>query len=419
MGTDLQDDPPPVPLGLLLPDGRSVVVDGRVQIGAATDNDIVLTDDRCVSRRHCVVERLASGRVVIRDLGSSNGTWVNGARVESAEVRPGAWLTIGTKRILAASLVETSTILGTSSATLRLRSEIERVAALPSSVLIEGETGTGKDLVAQALHTQSGRTGEYVAVNCGAIAPALIESFLFGHEAGSFTGAAARQPGVFEQAHRGTLFLDEIGELATALQTRLLRALEGTIRPVGAQRDLHVDVRVVAATNVDLSLEVKAGRFRSDLYFRLNQHAIQVLPLRHPDRQADIEVLARRFLEEIDGSARLSVEALERLRGYGWPGNVRELRSCIARTLVMTHTPGDIPAGDVAFDNGSADKRRRLPASVNLDGRKYVDVEREILEKALRHHRGNIRLAAAALGIPKSTLHDRIRRHGLQIKKER
>jgi len=267
-------------MALIFPDGKRVSLEHATVIGSGEGVD-VRVDDPCVSRRHCVIEPTEE-RVLVRDLASTNGTLLNGVRVPTAELRPGLVLTIGTTRLrVAMDTKADAEIVGESPPMQRMRAEIARLAVVPLPVLVLGETGTGKELVARALHDQSGRRGHFVAVNCGSLPKDLIESEMFGHERGAFTGAETRRKGFFQEADGGTLFLDEIGELPESLQTRLLRVLEnGVVRPVGSTRELVVNVRVVAATHVDLERAVASGRFRHDLYYRLNAASVRTPNLR-------------------------------------------------------------------------------------------------------------------------------------------
>jgi DNA-binding NtrC family response regulator len=389
---------------LRLPGARPIRLVRDLTIGQSSSNDLVLRDP-CVSRVHCAIE-VNRERVLLRDRGSTNGTWVNGARVNQAELRSGLVVQMGETR-LRISVDGDATergLVGQSPAMLKLREDIATLAPSGLSVLIHGETGTGKELVAKALHELSGRRGEFVPLNCGAIPRELVESELFGHERGAFTGAVARRAGVFQQAHLGTLFLDEVAELPIELQPRLLRALEtGLVRPVGAPRDVSVDVRVVAATHADLRAAVRTGRFREDLYYRLVGHLLETPPLRA--RGADVALLARRFADEI-GSARggciLSERALERLCEHDWPGNVRELRHVIRRAAVL-HGP-HLDAGHLAIEQVG----RRLPSDASFD-----QIERDAFRRALMV-KGSRRAAAQALGIPKSTFCDKLNRWELE-----
>ena len=284
---------------------------------------------------------------------------------------------------------------------------VEKVAAARTTVLITGESGVGKELVARAVHARSPRaSGPFVPVNCGAIPEGLIESELFGHAKGAFTGAQGAKEGLFQAAQDGTLFLDEIGELPLSLQVKLLRAIqERRIRPVGDTADLDVDVRLVAATNRDLAAEVRAGRFREDLYYRLNVVQIRVPPLR--DRREDVLPLADHFLRRFaaeHGRAvpRLSADAKRRLSEYWFPGNVRELENLIERAVALSTgdevTVDALPA--VLRGNGAhaLSPEGPLPAGFSLEG--YLgQVERELIDRALTESRGVKKDAAARLGL--------------------
>jgi len=361
------------------------------------------------SRVHCVIEAL-DGRMTVKDLGSTNGTFVNGVRVLGVtELRSGVVIAAGGARMRVVPEVKTSTLVGESLAMRRLRKEISMAAPSTMSVLIHGETGTGKELVARALHVESGRRGALVVVNCAAIPADLVESELFGHERGAFTGAQQRRIGYFELADGGTLFLDEIGELPLGLQSKLLRALEtGTFRPVGASREVQVDVRVVSATHVDLGKAVTAGRFRADLYYRLVQHTLATPSLRA--RRDDLGQLVRQFLVEMSTSATMSAAAMDLLMAHDWPGNVRELKHVLQRAAVLAEADV-IGPDDVRFDRVS---QTHADDNLLLQGRRYDDLEKEILQRALRRAHGNKRKAAAELGIPKSTLCDKVKRYGLE-----
>jgi len=310
-------------------------------------------------------------------------------------------------------------IVGQEPAILRLVERIERVAPTRAAVLIFGESGSGKELVARALHVAGERPrGPFVVLNCAAIARELAESELFGHERGAFTGAVARHRGVFEEADGGTLFLDEVGELGPGLQAKLLRVLElGAVRPVGGSREVRVAVRVVAATHRRLTDEIAAGRFRLDLYHRLAQVTLAVPPLR--DRPGDLPLLCAHFLAEAAeevGPRTLTPAALDLLRRAPWPGNVRELRHVLFRAALFSGpivTAEDLCAA-LGADTAVSPPAVGGPLSVSLVGRSYDEIEREVYREVLRQHGGNRRAAAEALKLSKSTLCDRVRRLGLE-----
>ena len=290
-----------------------------------------------------------------------------------------------------------------------------RVAPSEATVLITGESGTGKERLARFLHARSRRAaGPFLAVNCGALPETLLESELFGHVRGAFTGAAAGRKGLFEAASGGTLFLDEIGETTPAVQVRLLRALqERTVRPVGASRDVAVDVRVVAATNRDLDALVADGRFRADLYYRLRVVPLHVPPLR--ERREDILPLARTFIARTCAANRcgpcaLTAEVLDVLQAYTWPGNVRELENAIERAVVLAEGKPQIDVADLP-----AEVRGLSGTAVRPDGPvlPLAEVERRHILATLERFGGNRRRTAEALGIAPNTLWRRLRRYGV------
>lgn len=303
-------------------------------------------------------------------------------------------------------------IIGASTPMQKVFDMVRRVAKSDISVLIIGESGTGKELIARALHHQSDRArGPFVAINCGAIPENLLESELFGHEKGAFTGAHTRRKGRIESAHKGTLFLDEIGELPTALQVKLLRVLqERCIERVGGRESIEIDARIVAATNVDLEQAMAQGQFREDLYYRINTVTISVPPLK--DRGGDIILLAERFLRRIAGEAGKKLagftkEAKLSLERYHWPGNVRELENRIKRAVAM------------------ADGNRVTPEDLQLDSPNLVctgqtlrqareAVERDLIQRTLEKTGGNITRAASELGVSRPTLHELISRYSLR-----
>ena len=296
---------------------------------------------------------------------------------------------------------------------------ILKVARSNSTVLVRGESGTGKELIARAVHNQSPRVAEmFQAVNCAAINENLLESELFGHEKGSFTGAHAEKKGLFEIADRGTLFLDEIGELDVGMQAKLLRALqERKIRRVGGTHELSVDVRVIAATNRDLRAMVADGRFRDDLYYRINVLSIDVPPLR--ERREDIPVLIDFFLKKhTKNTSRLitglTPETKKLLNEYSWPGNVRQLESAIERAILLSEgdliTPEDLPT-EVRQEVGPASESAfKLPA----EGINFEDVERGLITQAMEQTDYNITKAAKLLGLTFRTLQYRLEKFGIK-----
>lgn len=304
-------------------------------------------------------------------------------------------------------------MVGQSASMQSLFEQVRRVAPLDVCVFLHGESGTGKELVARAIHEHSGRSGRFVAVNCGAIAPELLSSQLFGHERGSFTGALQAHAGFFEQAEGGTLFLDEITEMPAALQVFLLRVLETrTLTRVGGTREIPVDVRVVAACNRDPQQAVDAGHLRADLYYRLIEFPIELTPLR--DRREDIPLLAQHFLERLNeryGTQRhFDADALRRLSDRLWPGNVRELRHAVQRHYILAdHDVISVGAEPPPRSIASSDGSIRFSVGMTFD-----DVEREMLLKTLASCNNNKRQAARALGITAKTIYNRLLRYRSQ-----
>ena len=303
-------------------------------------------------------------------------------------------------------------IIGTSPVMAKVFDTIRRVAGSDISVLVVGESGTGKELVARAIHQQSHRKdGPFIAINCGAIPETLLESELFGHEKGAFTGAHMQRPGRIESAEGGTLFLDEIGEISPALQVKLLRVLqERAIERVGGRVEIPVDTRVLAATNIDLQIAMKEGRFREDLYYRLNTVTIPVPPLR--ERGADIAMLAKvllqRFADEVKKKVvGFSREALLSLEQYHWPGNVRELENRIRRAVTLSDSPRIAP-GDLDLD-----EPKDVQAGPTLKEARDT-VEKRVIEQTLAKTGGNITKAATILAVSRPTLHDLISRHDIK-----
>ena len=324
-------------------------------------------------------------------------------------------------RALVGCDVDVSAIIGTSEPMRRVFEAIALVAPTEATVLIQGESGTGKELVAQAIHANSPRrTGPLITVNCAALPETLLESELFGHERGAFTGATERRLGRFELAHHGTIFLDEIGELTPAAQTKLLRVLQSQeFERVGGTHTLKVDVRVIAATNKDLEAVVRAGHFREDLRYRLQVFPLTVPPLR--ERRDDIPLLAEHFLKSYAERHRrrlrgLTPRALDLLMRYDWPGNVRELEHAIERAVILARgehlTPDELPPNTRAASGDLEDRTLQEP-SVPM-GLTLKEVERELIRKTLERTGGNRTRAAGVLGISRATLHNKLKEYDLQ-----
>ena len=399
--------------------------DERCSIGSHASNDLVI-EDSTVSRFHCEIA-LGSDGARINDLGSSNGTVVDGVRVERAFLRSGAEVRVGQtvlrfrfgneeNRLDLSDRSSFGALLGISVPMRNVFTLLERAAASNVTVLLEGETGTGKGIAAEAIHEASARGGgHFVVIDCGAIPENLLESELFGHERGAFTGADASRVGAFEDAAGGTVFLDEVGELPLDLQPKLLRVLENrTIRPVGSNQETRIDVRLLAATNRDLRAEVNAGRFREDLYYRLAVVPIRLPPLR--ERAADIPALVDAITSSLNTSpeqkaAFFTEEMLASLRAAKWPGNVRELRNYIERYLVFRDVMPMAPELDPLLAEGSI-------ANASLDyatARKAAidSFERAYVKELLDAHGGKVSSAAGAAKMNRVYLYRLLRKHGL------
>ena len=314
-----------------------------------------------------------------------------------------------------------ATLLGESPAMEQLRREIARVAPTDARVLITGENGTGKELVARSIHRQSERADSLlVEVNCAAIPEELIESELFGHLRGSFTGAAEDRRGKFEEADGATLFLDEVGDMSARTQSKVLRALqEGRFTRVGGSKAISSDARVLSATNKNLAEEIKRGTFREDLFFRLAVVPLAVPPLR--ERREDIALLARHFLRQASlrfgrRPKSLSAGALEALDGYRWPGNVRELKNLVERLMILSSAE-EIRREDLPAEIRDGEPSAALPADASLKVARD-DFERRYILAALHRHRGNVSRTAEALQVERSNLYRKLRSYGIEVERE-
>ncbi len=417
-----------------------------IQIGSAEENDVVVPDSR-VSRHHCKILHEPSGYLVM-DLGSTNGTTVNRVRVREGYLKSGSVIALGGVELrfqtfgerveLTPSMRDSfGSVVGRSRKMREVFSILERIAPTGATVVLEGETGTGKEVVARALHQKSPRSREpFVVFDCGAVPKDLIESELFGHEKGSFTGAVQARQGLFEMADGGTLFLDEIGELGMELQPKLLRALElREIRRVGSNRPVKVDARLIAATNRNLEEEVHNGRFREDLFYRLSVVRIPLPPLR--DRIEDIPLLVRHFLKQApfnrgaDGESRVkgvSDGAMRALMEYHWPGNVRELINVIERST--SFADGDLIEEDALPPQIFGRARRSsavagditepmtatLRASRTFKEAKELWIEqfeRQYLEQLLGRNRNSLSAAAREADLDRKYLRKLVRKYGI------
>jgi two-component system, NtrC family, response regulator HydG len=391
----------------------------RMLLGQSPACAVRLSDPH-VSRRHAALE--VDGRGLrFTDLGSTNGSWVNGVMVLDAILRSGDRVQVGGTvlqvhvgdrvSIPLSSGIRFGKVLGISPEMRRLYPLFERLAASDIAVIIEGETGTGKEALAESIHEMSARSaGPFVVFDCTTITPSLIESALFGHERGAFTGAISSQRGLFEEANGGTLFVDEIGDLELSLQAKLLRAIERSeVRRVGGGRWLRTNARIIAATRRDLDREVQEGRFREDLFFRLSVARVELPPLRR--RQGDIAMLGTEFWGEMGGDpAALTAEFMARLQAYHWPGNVRELRNSIAQRLAL----GDLAEPPFAAAT-EAQPQAAMGASPAPDFMTQVleasqplalarqrvieEFEKRYVERVLGQHGGHVGRAAQASGI--------------------
>jgi len=390
-------------------------------IGSDEANSVVV-DDPHVSRDHCEIRQTSEG-FVIKDLESTNGTLVEGIAVKEAILRSGVTLTLGKTRlrfladdaeveIPASEKNVFGDVVGRSPRMREIFGVLERIAPTDLTVTLIGQTGTGKDVVARAIHKASPRAKQpFVVFDCGAVAPNLIESELFGHEKGAFTGAVAERAGAFERADGGTLFLDEVGELALDLQPKLLRAIEHrAIRRVGGNVEIEIDVRIVAATNRNLEADVKAGKFREDLYFRLWVVTLQIPPMR--DRREDMPLLVRALLGQL-GKTDIEVapETMHVLESYHWPGNVRELRNVIESAAAVCDGRSLEPR-HLLFFRPRVKREPSMP-SLPLAGKTLESIEKAAIQQTLEQFGGNKTQAARALGIAPSTLYEKIKKYSL------
>jgi DNA-binding NtrC family response regulator len=398
--------------------GASVTIDGsaEVMLGQSPVCGLRLSDPT-VSRRHLALE-VSGDRLHLRDCGSSNGTYLGAILLGEALLQGGETLTLGATRVrvdrvagAAPSALSTSVrfgdVFGVSREMRRIYPLLERLATIDVPVLIEGETGTGKELVARALHEQGKRaSGPFVVLDCTAVSHSLIESELFGHERGAFTGAVAQRKGVFEQADGGTLFIDEIGDLELDMQPRLLRALERSeVRRVGGDRWIQCDVRIVAATRRDVDVLVQEGRFRDDLFHRLSVGRVELPPLRR--RRGDVLALVEHLCRDLgaDMSAIAGPVLSDWVRA-AWPGNVRELRNAVARELALGDLQRMSETGENQAGATAAGTVDDIGAILSLDlpffeaRQRVVDsFQRAYLERTLAAHGGNVQRAAQAAGI--------------------
>jgi transcriptional regulator with GAF, ATPase, and Fis domain len=384
----------------------------ELSVGSEEGNDLRLTDPS-VSRHHLVIKATERG-FELRDLDSTNGTFVGELEIVRCFVTSPTRIALG-RSVIALDLMNSHTeeplaklprfgeLLGASTAMRRLYPLLERCAASDATVLITGETGTGKEVVAESIHRQSARRdGPFVVVDCGALPRMLMESELFGHKHGAFTGADSDRIGALQAAHGGTLFLDELGELPLELQPVLLRFSQARqFRPIGGTRDVEVNARIIGATNRDLRLDVNHGRFRADLFFRICVLRVDLPPLR--DREDDVVLLAEHFWQALRPGSTLPAEVRRSLALSRWPGNVRELRNAIERASVIGWERTLPPRPEAGVELGFADAKSVAVA----------DWERDYLERLLEREAGNLSRAAKAAKMSRSHLRMLMQRHGI------
>ncbi len=391
-------------------------------IGKSRSADLMIADPSC-SEIHCKL-LVKQNRIQILDLLSTNGVYVNRVKVKEAELEEGFEVRLGetkftlefvseNKKIAPIEVDSFGPLIGKSPAMRELYGLIEQVAPTDATVCVLGETGAGKELVARALHDFSPRhLKSFVAINCGAISKELIESELFGHEKGAFTGAHQQRKGVFEQADGGTLFLDEMGELPLDLQSALLRVLEtGKLRRVGGNQEISVDVRIICATHRDLSKQVQEGKFREDLFFRLFVFPVFLPPLR--ERREDVLLLAEHFLKMMTPPSKkivLNPETIRYLESQDWKGNVRELKNSIQRAVVLSRS-GEVEVDHLRLPQYSKVAVQDLEPILSVNT--LQEIEKQAILRELRVQGDNRLATAKALGIAKSTLYEKLKQYGI------
>ncbi|MEM9488127.1 MAG: sigma 54-interacting transcriptional regulator [Myxococcota bacterium] len=422
-----------------------------IRVGARRGNDVQLSDAK-VSGLHCEI-CLEERGYRLRDLDSTNGTFAAGLGIKDVYITPGTVISAGSSKLRFEPLGESfekplsardrfGGMIGRSVRMRELFARLDKLARSGATVLISGETGVGKELVAESLHDYSDRSsGPFEVLDCGSIPQNLIESQLFGHEKGAFTGATSAFAGVFERADKGTVFLDEIGELPLGMQPKLLRVLERReVRRIGGTRTIPTDIRVIAASNRDLGVEVNRGRFREDLYYRLAVARIHVPALR--ERREDVPLLIEHFLANIPGghNTELSAETIALMKKHDWPGNVRELRNVIERAVALSESPvpadpaqSESPSESPAVSPSAVPISTADSAEINDEPVEHLSVvvdikqpfkaakqnlvsefERRYIKQLLAAHDGNISKAARAAGIDRMSIHKMLNRLNLQ-----
>ncbi|MBI4815466.1 MAG: sigma 54-dependent Fis family transcriptional regulator [Deltaproteobacteria bacterium] len=412
--------------------GRRVRIGERpLVVGTGNDCDLVLTD-RSVSRRHA--ELRFDGALIVKDLGSTNGTFYHDARVTEVQVPIGREVSLGKVRVKAVpeelevegrplDVDRLGPLVGSDLRMREIFSLVEDIAQTDVTVVIEGETGTGKELVAKALHQRSARADRpFVVFDCTNQPKDLIESSLFGHVKGAFTGATSPRSGAFERADGGTIFLDELGEFGLELQPKLLRVLEAReVQKVGGDGYDPVDVRVIAATNRNLKAEVRAGRFREDLYYRLAVVKIVLPSLR--ERAEDIPLLVKHFIEEAGSTFSIDPACLPDIKAYPWPGNVRELKNVVGRAAALSRGKVNVDLSRFLQDRDDEPPRRSVSATHDpglsfkeAKGKVISDFESQYILSLLRQHGNNISLASREAGIDRKHFKDLMKKYGIDAK---
>ena len=416
--------------------GREILVNrDTFTIGSGSHNDLIV-EDSTVSKRHCEIVVEQSG-YLIRDLESTNGTLVQGVRVSSAHLPPGSEIQLGKTRIVFCPLQEAHDIplsnreafgamLGSSVPMRRIFYLAETYSPADVTVMITGETGTGKEILAEEIHNHSPRHDKpFIVIDCAAISKELIESELFGHVKGAFTGANADRQGAFELADGGTVFLDEIGDLSPDLQPKLLRVLEKReIKRVGCNKVRKIDVRIISATNRNLANEVNEGRFREDLYYPLSVVHLELPPLRR--RREDVPLLVKKFLTNLHGEDAINQLAdfdstMDVLKRHEWPGNVRELRNLIELAFYSERRPVDLSAF-LSLGSLRAGRRSAEPEVNFVTDRPFKDAKNDLIEEfertylndLLARNKQNISRSAREAGIERAYLQRLIRKYGMR-----
>lgn len=385
-------------------------------VGRHPSNHLVFFEDPFVSQKHCRIEK-KNGHYILKDLKSSNGTFLNGEEVFEAPLKSFDEISVGQSTFKYRENLDLETHIPQefySSKNTLWQKELDKIKDYGASempVLILGPSGAGKELVARSLHFKSPRSYEkLISLNCSSFNSQLIESELFGHIEGSFTGATKSRKGAFQEAKGGTLLLDEIGDLPLDLQPKLLRALENNeIRPVGSDKAIKTDVRIIASTHKDLFKKVKEGSFREDLFYRL--HALCIKPPSLTSRMEDFETLLFDFARQ--NRIRFSYGAIQELKKHSWPGNIRELKNTVLRASVIYKQKG-VEREDVADLIDVLPQEKSLLPSAPSDSL-VKEMEKQMILDSLKANGGNQRKTAQALGMPKSTLHDKIKRYLGQV----